>query len=173
MDNKYREAVRWIDYAEKDLASAIKLFTPPAPVFESAVYHCQQAAEKAAKSLLIIHDEPIVKTHDIGRIVAKLNNFGDDMKDLGVLGERLTDYALLYRYPSVGNDVETLTEDDVQRAIDDATTFVTRAKHIVAHNSEIHSFQKAIEVCQVCNCAACECPNDGGSGSGSGMHPAG
>ena len=38
-------------YAEIDLAAE-----PPAP--EDALYHCQQAAEKALKRFLVWHDQP-------------------------------------------------------------------------------------------------------------------
>jgi HEPN domain-containing protein len=46
----------WLDIAEDDLASAQKLAAPPSPHWKTAVYHCQQAAEKAIKALLVQHD---------------------------------------------------------------------------------------------------------------------
>lgn len=42
---------------------------PPDPHWKTAVYHCQQAAEKAAKALLVQHDGMLLKKlerHDIG-----------------------------------------------------------------------------------------------------------
>ena len=43
----------WLDIAEDDLGSARKLAAPPDPHWKAAVYHCQQAAEKAIKALLV------------------------------------------------------------------------------------------------------------------------
>ena len=59
----------WLDIAEDDLASAQKLAAPPSPHWKTAVYHCQQAAEKAIKALLVQHDGMLLKKlerHDIG-----------------------------------------------------------------------------------------------------------
>ena len=41
----------------------------PAPFYDVAVYHCQQAAEKAVKAFLVRHGQPYEKTHDIEVLV--------------------------------------------------------------------------------------------------------
>jgi len=53
----------WFCKAEKDLESAKILAENN--LFETAVYHCQQSAEKALKSFLIYHDIRFGKTHNI------------------------------------------------------------------------------------------------------------
>jgi len=54
MDEATLELVRgWLVKAQHDLASARKLATDPDPYLDTAVYHCQQAAEKAVKGLLV------------------------------------------------------------------------------------------------------------------------
>jgi HEPN domain-containing protein len=56
-----RKASNDLRYAGIDLAA-----NPPAP--EDAVFHCQQAVEKALKAFLVWHDVPFVKTHDLGKL---------------------------------------------------------------------------------------------------------
>lgn len=56
-----RKASSDLRYAEIDLAAR-----PAAP--EDAVFHCQQAVEKALKAFLVWHDEPFQKTHDLGKL---------------------------------------------------------------------------------------------------------
>ena len=53
MDEAKRDLVRaWLTLAQHDLASARKLSTDPDPYLDTAIYHCQQAAEKAVKGFL-------------------------------------------------------------------------------------------------------------------------
>ena len=69
--NAKLELVRnWLTIAYHDLAAAKKLSTGSDPYFDVAVYHCQQAAEKAVKGFLVFHDQPFEKTHDIGVLIA-------------------------------------------------------------------------------------------------------
>ncbi|WP_374237532.1 MULTISPECIES: HEPN domain-containing protein [unclassified Thiocapsa] len=56
----------WIAKAERDLASASPRLldgTPPYP--DTAVYHCQQAGEKALKAFLAAHGRHIRRVHDL------------------------------------------------------------------------------------------------------------
>ena len=55
----------WLIKAQRDLATARKLAGDPSPLLDTAIYHCQQAAEKAVKGFLAFHDQPVVKTHDV------------------------------------------------------------------------------------------------------------
>ncbi len=55
MDEALLQAVRnWLLTAKADLESAEKLAEPPNPILETAVYHCQQSAEKAIKGFLTL-----------------------------------------------------------------------------------------------------------------------
>ncbi len=45
----------WFAKAKRDLDSATKLAEGPEPYLDTAIYHCQQAAEKAVKGFLIYH----------------------------------------------------------------------------------------------------------------------
>ncbi len=71
MDEAKRDLVRaWLTKAQHDLASAHKLSTDPDPYLDTAIYHCQQAAEKAIKGFLVFHDQRFEKTHDIEALIA-------------------------------------------------------------------------------------------------------
>ena len=66
---------------------------------DAAIYHCQQATEKALKGFLAFHDHELERTHDLKRLVQMAS--GDDRtfsqwKDAAIT---LTPYATAYRYP--------------------------------------------------------------------------
>jgi HEPN domain-containing protein len=55
----------WLQKANHDLIIAKKGASEPNPVFDAALYHCQQCAEKSAKAYLLFLDTNFEKTHDI------------------------------------------------------------------------------------------------------------
>jgi HEPN domain-containing protein len=89
----------WLVKASLDLRAAQHDLEASPPLSADAVFHCQQAAEKALKAFLAWHDEPFRKTHnleELGRQAAALDS------SLGSLVDRaggLTEYAWKFRYP--------------------------------------------------------------------------
>jgi HEPN domain-containing protein len=66
MDESTRELVRdWLTRASHDLRSSRALASLDDPLLDTAIYHCQQAAEKSVKAWLQSNDDPFPKTHDI------------------------------------------------------------------------------------------------------------
>ena len=63
---KRREIRQWLIKAEHDLRSSQRLFEGDDPILDTAVYHCQQAAEKALKAYLTFQDSPFQKVHVLG-----------------------------------------------------------------------------------------------------------
>jgi hypothetical protein len=55
-----------LDKAERDLASALRLLEGEPPFPDTAVYHCQQAAEKALKAFLAVRNRPGAVSQDHG-----------------------------------------------------------------------------------------------------------
>jgi HEPN domain-containing protein len=49
----------WLEKAERDLASAARLLDGTPPYLDTAVYHCQQAGEKALKVFLRLVVNPL------------------------------------------------------------------------------------------------------------------
>ena len=98
-EDKIRYIQNWIKKSWSDLQTAKKLMSDEDPFFDTAIYHCQQAAEKALKGFLAFHDQEIDRTHDIETLViaaARFNSQFNEFIDDGVL---LTPYATAYRYP--------------------------------------------------------------------------
>ena len=71
----------------------------PPPVSEDALYHCQQAAEKALKGFLVWQDQPFSKTHDLGKLGKQAVELDQTLESLvdGIV--EFTKYAWMFRYP--------------------------------------------------------------------------
>ncbi len=67
MDEAACELVRACHY----LQAARTLAAGKEPLLHTAIYYCQQTAEKAIKGWPQSHDKPFPKTHDIGYWVAQ------------------------------------------------------------------------------------------------------
>ncbi len=70
---------------------------------EIAAYHCQQAAEKLVKAVLIYRGIEPAKSHDIDALVSRLPPADPIRPVLAPLG-RFTPYAVAFRYP--GEDLD-------------------------------------------------------------------
>jgi HEPN domain-containing protein len=101
MDEAKRQLVQsWLIKAQHDLAAARKLSSAPDPYLDTAIYHCQQAAEKAVKGFLVFHDQEFDKTHNIQLLVTLAAPFEKAFSSWLEAAERLTPYAVAFRYPS-------------------------------------------------------------------------
>jgi hypothetical protein len=70
MDDAKRDLVRaWLLKARNDLETARQISDLPDGHLDAAIYHCQQAAEKAVKGFLAFHDHRLERTHDVERLV--------------------------------------------------------------------------------------------------------
>ena len=58
-------AKAWMVKAWRDLETARRAAGGVPPFYDVAVYHCQQAAEKAVKAFLVHHAREYERTHDI------------------------------------------------------------------------------------------------------------
>lgn len=119
------EARAWLRKAEQDLAAAEVLVVSDEPVAEVAAFHCQQAAEKAVKAIILRHDKPVERTHDLlylHEILADLEPDADRIEE--ALGH-LDPYAVEVRYPS--EELE-LTQEETETALRHAETVVGFAR---------------------------------------------
>jgi HEPN domain-containing protein len=100
MDEPRRRLVQgWLIRPQNDLATARKLAEHPDPLLDTAIYHCQQAAEKAVKAFLSFHERTIVKTHDVRFLVNQALPLEPGFEDWLESAECLTPYATAFRYP--------------------------------------------------------------------------
>lgn len=102
MDDTKCEWVRmWLAKAHSDLRSARALLALDEPATDTAVYHCQQAAEKALKGYLAFHDQPLERTHDLERLLELATVLEPGFAPLETQASVLNPYATAFRYPGV------------------------------------------------------------------------
>jgi HEPN domain-containing protein len=107
MDEAERELIRsWLTKASHDLVAARLLAAGPAAVLGVAVYHCQQAAEKALNGFLVYHDQRAERTNDVGLLLERASQIEPSLSILTDAAERLTPYATAYRYPEIADQPE-------------------------------------------------------------------
>lgn len=89
----------WIRKADKDLAVAERLSLDEVPFCDAITFHCQQAAEKYLKGLLVFYDIEFPKTHDLelllNLVATRNSDLADGLRDVIVL----TPYGVEIRYP--------------------------------------------------------------------------
>ncbi|GAA6620584.1 HEPN domain-containing protein [Scytonema sp. NUACC26] len=97
MDKAKRILVQfWLKKAQRDLFAARKLSSELPDI---AIYHCQQAAEKALKGFLILHDTDPGDTHNINTLVKLASAFQPEFTTILKEAGYLSQYNQTYRYP--------------------------------------------------------------------------
>jgi HEPN domain-containing protein len=103
MTDAKAELVRsWLTKAQHDLASARVLAASKPPLLDTAIYHCQQGAEKAVKGYLVFCDQEFERVHDIEVLIRRSMTQVAEFADWIDVGIQLTPYARIYRYPGHG-----------------------------------------------------------------------
>jgi|AP95_1055475.scaffolds.fasta_scaffold110656_2 HEPN domain-containing protein len=96
----HQEARRWLAKAWDDLrACDVDLAASP-PLLEDALYHCQQAVEKALKGFLVWYAQPFRRTHDIAELAALCVELDSGLEGSIAPAAPLTEYSSAFRYPS-------------------------------------------------------------------------
>jgi HEPN domain-containing protein len=120
MDEAITELVRdWLTRASHDLQAARILATADNPLLDAAIYHCQQAAEKALKAWLQSKDDPFPKTHDIEELVEQAAKLNPDFQQLAKPAAVLTPYVSAFRYPG-GADEPMPSREEFDEALQHA-----------------------------------------------------
>lgn len=89
----------WLDVADDDLRQVVNNLRGPRPSIPGAVYHCQQAAEKLVKSVLVRLAIDFPRTNDIGSLIGLIPG-GDPFVHRFAGLETLTPFASAFRYPT-------------------------------------------------------------------------
>ncbi|MFQ5627475.1 MAG: HEPN domain-containing protein [bacterium] len=101
MANAKTELTRaWLRKANRDLGSAKKLAEDSEPYFDTAIYHCQQTAEKAIKAYLVFHDIEFEKVHNLSVLIESCTEIDSDFQTYADAADTLTPYATAFRYPN-------------------------------------------------------------------------
>lgn len=90
----------WVDFARMDFLTAKHLYEHmyPQPL-EIICYHCQQAIEKLLKGVLISKGVTVKKTHDLGLLAEKLQEYEQVEETYLEMCDDLTPYGVKIRYP--------------------------------------------------------------------------
>jgi HEPN domain-containing protein len=96
-DARARETREWLAQAAEDLASAGDLIGTRH--FGSALFFCQQAAEKSLKAFLTCHGRTFRRTHDLEPLGEACRAIDGTLAALVEEADVLSDYAWKLRYP--------------------------------------------------------------------------
>ena len=95
-----RELVRqWIEKAELDYHAATHLLEASDRLGQIVVFHCQQAAEKYLKALLVRHQVQFPKTHNIRELLDLTSTVAPEVARSLAGCVVLTPYGVDIRYP--------------------------------------------------------------------------
>jgi HEPN domain-containing protein len=86
-----------------------------------AIYHCQQAGEKAVKAYLQWRDEPFAKTHNLRALVIQAATLDKGFEAFAKPAEFLTPYVSAFRYPG-GADEPMPSRKEFDEALQHAQT---------------------------------------------------
>ena len=102
----------WLVKAGKDLGRVeLALSASPADP-EDALFHCQQAIEKAFKAFLTWHNQPFRKVHNLGELGRQCLAIDPTLEPLADRASSVTEYAWVFRYPG---DVPAPTLEEAKR----------------------------------------------------------
>ncbi len=100
MDEARRQLLHsWLTKAAHDLQTARIVGAVPEGPLDTAIYHCQQAGEKAVKTFLVFKGITPAKTHDIRRLAVEASGVEPLFQQLIASAAALTPYAWEFRYP--------------------------------------------------------------------------
>ena len=130
-------AGRWMEFACEDLAVAKTLVgrddLPP----RVCCFHCQQAAEKALKALMIRRGIQFPRTHDLDRLLLLLPAASLVKRAFSELSE-LSVWAVESRYPS---DMGSASAKEARASLQTAETLIEQATRELASLQERTSGQ--------------------------------
>ncbi len=103
----------WLRKAKRDLDTANALLEKA--YYDTAIYHTQQCAEKALKGYCVYRLQPLIKTHDLEKILKICINLDSSFQQLDLLATSLNGLDVRFRYPDVEFEPE---EKEVVEAIE-------------------------------------------------------
>jgi HEPN domain-containing protein len=103
----------WLQKAKRDLDTANALLDKA--YYDTAIYHTQQCAEKALKGYCVYRLQPLIKTHDLEKILRICISLDSSFQALDLLAISLNGLDVRFRYPDVEFEPE---ETEVVEAIE-------------------------------------------------------
>jgi HEPN domain-containing protein len=103
----------WLLKAQRDIDTADALFERA--YYDTAIYHTQQCAEKALKGYCVYRFQPLIKTHDLEKILKICINLDISFQQLDLFATSLNGLDVRFRYPDIEFEPE---KSEVEDAID-------------------------------------------------------
>ena len=97
-----QEAREWLAIAARDIRLAELALDDTPPMPGEALYHAQQAAEKALKGLLVANRADYPLTHDVRKLLQLCVEIDNRLAAL-LPAAGLTQFAVRFRYPGEGH----------------------------------------------------------------------
>ena len=129
--SRHDEACRWLDQARKDL-NAASLLVCGEP--SRSVFHSQQAAEKAEKAFLTLHDVPFRKSHDLNELGRQCSELEVGLAPLFQAAANLNEYAVVFRYLDAPREPD---EEEARNALDVANRVFAELSRLVKQSEEL------------------------------------
>lgn len=135
----FQLAGEWLLRASHDLQNARIVGAVPDGPLDTAIYHCQQAAEKALKGWLVAQGATVEKTHDLRRLLGQAAVLAAEFNHLIEATELLTPYASAFRYPGL-TDEPMPSRDEFDEALRHAEAVVAFVLSRIPN--ETHPFKR-------------------------------
>ena len=103
----------WLLKVQRDLDTAKALLEKA--YNDTAIYHTQQCAEKALKGYCVYRLQPLIKTHDLDKILNICIGLDNTFQHLDILATSLNGLDVKFRYPDIEFEPDAA---EVQDAID-------------------------------------------------------
>ena len=102
MDEPLAKLTReWLTKSLHNLQTARMIGSPSDDLLDTAIYHCQQSAEKSVKGWLTAKSVTFEKTHDIRRLIKQTAAVSPEFLQFAHAAEILTPYVSAFRYPGL------------------------------------------------------------------------
>lgn len=135
--NNLEDVKTWLSFAQMDFESAKYLYKAPfyPKPLNIICYHCQQAAEKAVKALIIYFGSQggMPKIHDISFLLNQIKNIVEEKtgikveNDLLTIANSLSKYGVASRYP---NEME-IDEKQTRKALEDSEMIFKWVENVI------------------------------------------
>ena len=111
----------WLRRTKEDLDAAALVLTVPSPLVRTALFHCQQAVEKAMKAFLTWHDAAFREVHNLEELGESCVRLDSTLASAVTRVTVLTKYAVRFRYPGAPYEPNV---EEAQESIGLAREFV-------------------------------------------------
>jgi len=124
--------IRWIRFAEGDLAVAEREMENPVPVYHTICFLCQGAAEKFLKGYLIAQGWMLEKTHDVVVLLGHCVVYDPQWSNCLSDGAALNEYIVAGRYPGdiATESIGKQEAEEALRATQHIREFVRTLMHL-------------------------------------------